>query len=121
MSPAARRQRQEAPVTHGAYATVSASRLRQRKLRRKVAMLKRQFPVLANKPDHLIQRYAEIDLIAAKVFAALVDDDVVGDTGEPRRLLNEHRLYLAELRALAASLGMLDDKEPDLFGGIGSA
>jgi len=121
LTPAARQQRSEASRKHGAYATASASRLRQRRTRRKVRTLKSQFPHLATAPDHLLQRYAEVDLICAKVFAALVDDDVTTVAGEPRKLLGEYRLLQAELRTLAEALGMLkpagSDPLSDLLGG----
>jgi len=106
-------QRQQAAVKHGAYATPSALRLRQRKLRRRVRSLKAQFPVLASAPDHLVQRYAEVDLIAANVFAALIDNDVVTRDGEPKRLLSEYRLLLAELRSVAGALGILSPADVD--------
>jgi hypothetical protein len=48
-----------------------------------------------------------VDLIAANVFAAMVDVDVVNADGEPRRLLSEYRLLLAELWSLADTLGIL--------------
>src|SRR5262245_24915308 len=40
LSPAQQRQRELAAVKHGAYATTTALRLRQRRLRRKVRMLR---------------------------------------------------------------------------------
>lgn len=113
MTPAAQRQREQANVSHGLYATRSAATQRARKLRHRVAKLRREFPQLADKPRHLILRYAEVDFLAAAVWIALQEQGPTNEAGEPRRLLSEYRLLLDQLRSLADALGMLTPSDAD--------
>jgi hypothetical protein len=106
LSPAERHQRQQAAVKHGLYATTSAARLRQRRLRNKVTRLRRDYPALVDKPRHLVARYCEVETLTASIWNALFEQGPVSNDGEPRRLLSEYRLLLAELRSLADTLGI---------------
>jgi hypothetical protein len=106
LTPAERLQRQQAALKHGLYATTSAARLRQRRLRNKVSRLRRDYPALADKPRHLVARYCEVETLTSSIWNALFEQGPVNNDGEPRRLLSEYRLLLAELRALADTLGI---------------
>lgn len=109
-------------VKHGLYSPVSAPRQRQRRLRQRVRALRRKYPHLESAPDHLVQRYCELDTIAAKCFLLLADDDVLTEDGEPKRLLTEYRRLTEALGRLAERLGIVQKlaAEPDpistLFG-----
>jgi hypothetical protein len=109
----AQEQRATAAVKHGLYATATAARLRRRRLRARVRGLKKQFPALADRPDHLILRYCEVDALAAAVWCDLQERGPVNEQGEPRRLLEEYRRLLAELRSLAGTLGLLEPADDD--------
>jgi len=113
MSPAARQQRQTAALKTGIYSAVSAPRLRQRRLRRKVRSLRAAFPHLATAPDLILQRFAEVDLVAATVFVHLIDGEVETEDGAPRRLLSEYRALIRELARLGETLG-ITGKPPEV-------
>src|SRR5688500_1501924 len=90
ITPAVRRQRSEAAVKHGLYATRTAATRRARRLRHRVARLKRDYPQLAGQPRHLIQRYAEVDYLAAELWTTLEEQGAINKDGEPKRLLSEY-------------------------------
>jgi len=113
LSPPQQRQRELAAVKHGVYATGTAVRLRHRRIRGRVRQLRKEHPALADKPQHLILRYAEVDALAAMIWIDLQENGPVNAEGEPRRLVNEYRLLLAELRSLAGTLGLLAAAESD--------
>jgi hypothetical protein len=102
-----------APVKHGLYATTRGLQLRNRRLRGHVSRLIKAHPELATKPKHLVRRYVEVDSLAAIVWNVLYDVGPLNDEGEPRRLLNDYRLLIVELRTLAQTLGLMEPSSAD--------
>jgi hypothetical protein len=94
VSQAERRQRTIAPLRHGLYAEASdAFRLRRRKARNLVRRLRDTLPGPWDwYLGELALQWAEAEILAAGVWANLVEHGSVTPSGEPRRLLGEWRL-----------------------------
>jgi len=95
--------------THGLYATATdgtALRVRAQRVRRIVAVMRREMPWLTPADTPAMKGWAELEVLSATVFAWLLKLNVLNGEGEPRRLLSEHRqLKLAQLQYETA-LGM---------------
>lgn len=111
LSPAQRRQRQQAAVKHGVYAVQSAAKRRRQKMRGKVTRLRRAFPHLKNRPSELLYDYAEAHTLRVMAAVELMDGGIVNGDGDVRRLFADYRLLLGECHRLAVTLGIIDDAD----------
>jgi hypothetical protein len=119
LTAAQQRQRETAAVKHGVYATKTAARQRQRRLRDRVRRLRQEFPALADKPRSLILRYAEVEVLVAALWIDVQERGVSGPDGELRRVVTEYRHLNAEMSRLARTLGILVEPDDDPLAALG--
>ena len=84
----------------------SALRVRAQRVRRLVSAMRREMPWLTRADGPAMKGWAELEVLSATVFAWLLKLNVLNSTGEPRKLMDQHRqMKLAQL-AFERELGM---------------
>jgi hypothetical protein len=84
----------------------SALRVRAQRVRRLVSAMRREMPWLTRADGPAMKGWAELEVLSATVFAWLLKLNVLNSTGEPRKLLDQHRqMKLAQLE-FERELGM---------------
>jgi len=70
---------------------------------RKVRML---CPVIKPEDIWMLRRFAELEYLASRCYAALRDSEIVNGRGESKRLLTDYRRLVQTQHSLANSLGL---------------
>lgn len=80
------------PSRHGLYVqSKSGLVLRDRKVRRLLAKVRRALPWLEPSDDAACRAWCELEILSAHVFADIVKNGATTASGDPRRLLSEYR------------------------------